>query len=56
MHIYNPYEDEPRDYNNPQVLHSRAQQELLLQIKFKIIKERLSEFNSASSRICFWSV
>jgi hypothetical protein len=39
MHTYNPHEGEPRDYNNPQVLYSRVQQELLLQLKFEIIKQ-----------------
>jgi hypothetical protein len=49
MHKYNPHESEPRDYNNPQILHSRVQQELLLQIKFKNIhRQVLSEFNNAA--------
>jgi hypothetical protein len=49
MHTYNPHEGEPRDYNNRQILHSRGQQELLLQIKFKNIhKQVLSEFNSVA--------
>jgi hypothetical protein len=48
MRTYNPHEDEPRDNNNPQFLHSRVQQELLLQTNFKNIhKQVLSEFNSA---------
>jgi hypothetical protein len=49
MHTYNPHEGDPRDYNNPQILHHRVQQEILLQIKFKNIhKQVLSEFNSAA--------
>jgi hypothetical protein len=49
MHTYNPYEGEPRYYNNPQILHHRVQQELLLQIKFRNIhKQVLLEFNSAA--------
>jgi hypothetical protein len=48
MHIYNPHEGEPRDYNNSQILNHRVQQELLLQIKFENIhKQELSKFNSA---------
>jgi hypothetical protein len=49
MHTYNPYEGEPIDYNNPQILHHRVQHELLLQTKFKIMhKQVLLEFNSAA--------
>jgi hypothetical protein len=49
MHRYKPHEGEPRDYNNPQVLHSRVQQKLLLQINFENIhREVLLEFNSAA--------
>jgi hypothetical protein len=48
LHTYNPHEGEPRDYNNPQILHNRVQHELLLQTKFEFIhKQELSEFNSA---------
>jgi hypothetical protein len=35
MHTYNPHEGEPRDYNNPQILHHRVQQDLLLQARFE---------------------
>jgi hypothetical protein len=42
MHTYNPHEGEPRNYNNPQILHHRVQHELLLQTKFKnIYKQEL---------------
>jgi hypothetical protein len=45
MHTYNPQEGEPRDYNNPQILHHGVQQELLLQTKFgNIHKQVLPEF------------
>jgi hypothetical protein len=48
MHTYNPHEGEPRDYNNPPILHHRVQHKLLLQTKFKFMhKQVLSEFNSA---------
>jgi hypothetical protein len=46
MHTYNPHEGEPRDYNNPQILHHKFQHELLLQAKFEFIhKQVLLEFN-----------
>jgi hypothetical protein len=49
MRTYNPHEVEPRDYNDPQTLHSRLQQKLLLQTKFKNIhKQVLLEFTSAA--------
>jgi hypothetical protein len=48
MHTYNPHEGKPKDYNNPQILHHRFQQKLLLQTKIEFIhKEELLEFNSA---------
>jgi hypothetical protein len=40
MHTYNPHEGEPRDYNNPQILHHRVQQELLLQARFDIMHNK----------------
>jgi hypothetical protein len=40
MRTYNPDEGEPRDYNDPKILHSRVQQELLLQTKFKNIHKQ----------------
>jgi hypothetical protein len=47
MHTYNPHEGEPRDYNNPQILHHRVRH--VLQIKFELMhKQVLSEFNSAA--------
>jgi hypothetical protein len=40
MHTYNPHEGEPRDYNNPQILHHIVQQELLLQARFEIMHNK----------------